>query len=86
MTDEAKQMGRPAIFRNKTAKNIHGMITKDGEAGFEIARRTLAKLVDWPIKRVSDGDVIVFLCRGFRLKESADACTNAMLKYLKTGK
>lgn len=79
-------MGRPAIFRHKDAKNIHGMITQDGERAFEQARRTLAKIVDWPVKRVSDGDVIMFLVRGYRMKRSSDECENVMRMYLKTGK
>ena len=79
-------MGRPAIFRKKDAKNIHGMITTDGEIAFELARKALAKIVDWPVKRVSDGDVLCFLARGYRLAVSATACEVAMRKYLKTGK
>ena len=38
MTDEAKQAGRPAIYRNKDAKNIHGMITREGEQAFDRLR------------------------------------------------
>lgn len=82
MTDEAKQMGRPAIYRNKNAKNIHGMITKDGEKLFELARAQAAKIVDWPKKRVSDGDVIEFLARGFKALEVRSACVMQMEKYL----
>jgi len=81
VTDE-KQMGRPAIYRNKDAKNIHGMITTEGEKAFELARKALAKIVDWKPERVSDGDVVMFLAMGFKAKESREACSMQLEKYL----
>lgn len=85
MTDEARQMGRPAIFRHKNAKNIHGMITKEGEQAFEQARSAVALLVKRPKKRVSDGDVVEFLARGFVLVVSRKACEQVLRRYIKDG-
>lgn len=82
MTDEVQQMGRPAIYRNKNAKNIHGMITEDGAKLFELARAEAARVVKWPKKRVSDGDVLEFLARGFKSLEVRAACVMQMEKYL----
>lgn len=69
-------MARPAIFRDKSAENdVHGRLTNEGLRCFEVARKTLAAIVDWPVDRVSDGDVVEFLARGER----------ATRKYLKAG-
>ena len=70
-------MGRPAVFRNKSAaNNIHGRLTDEGMRLFERHRKALAKLVEWKPERVGDSDVIEFLTRG-------DKGTQA---YLKSGK
>lgn len=82
---EPSLTGRPAIYRNKNAKNIHGMITKEGAAAFKQARKAIAKVVDWPVKRVSDADVMEFLARGFTSTESAKASIAVMKQYLKSG-
>lgn len=61
---EAKQMGRPTVFK-KDGPDVHGKISAAAAEKFEMYRKRLAVLAAWPPeKRVSDGDVIEFIIRG----------------------
>lgn len=61
----ASSMGRPAVFRNKVPENnVHGRLTLEGQRYFDLARKTLARMIDWKPERIGDSDVIEFLARG----------------------
>lgn len=58
--------GRPTIFGSKEhGSRVQGGLTKVGTSQFEVARKKLAKMVGWAESRVSDGDVIEALSRGW---------------------
>lgn len=58
--------GRPVIFTDKSGKRLQATLTKPSTATVEKARRALAKLVNWPVGRVSDSDVVEYLIRGHK--------------------
>lgn len=61
---EAKQMGRPTVFK-KDGPDVHGRISAAAGEKFEMYRDRLSALAKWPVdKRISDGDVIEFIIRG----------------------
>lgn len=58
--------GRPVIYGPKNGNREYRVLalTKDGQRGFEAARKALRKSKDWP-RDVSDADVIDFLVRRY---------------------
>jgi hypothetical protein len=72
-------MSRPTIFGKKTVRLTAASVTSDGAKQFEAARKRLAKLVGWPVDRVSDGDVTEALARGWDATERYLKGPNAAL-------
>ena len=61
------RIGRPSLFRDKDRRRPRrGYFSQDGHKALEAAKRRIARIVQWDLDEISDGDTFEFLARGER--------------------